>query len=101
MLDILADWTPGGGPLYKALADALRAAIQRGHLASGTRLPSERTLARRLLVSRTTVVAAYDLLRQEELLDRRQGSGTRVRYRSPAAPAAEPTHGLGQSLSRN
>lgn len=42
------------------------------------RLPSERQLARSLHVSRTTVIAAYGLLRDEGLLQSIQGSGTRV-----------------------
>ena len=59
------------------------AAIERGDLAPGERLPAERTLARSLAVSRSTVVAAYDHLRAEGWLESRQGSGTRVRWTTP------------------
>jgi DNA-binding transcriptional MocR family regulator len=61
-------------------------------------LPAERELARRLGVSRTTVVSAYDLLRQEGLLLSRQGSGTRIRPRTPGdSPALrEPAPSLRQ-----
>jgi DNA-binding transcriptional MocR family regulator len=75
----LGDWSRGRGPLYTGLADALRAATARGDVPPGTRLPAERALAVALSVSRGTVVAAYDLLRSDGLLDSRQGSGTWVR----------------------
>ena len=60
---------------------------ERGKLEVGRRLPPERTLARQLAVSRTTVVQAYDVLRGDEWLESRQGSGTWV-SRAPAATAA-------------
>jgi DNA-binding transcriptional MocR family regulator len=75
---VLGRWSDGPGPLHIKLSDALRQAIELGHLASGERLPSERELAVRLAVSRSTVVAAYDALRGESRLESRQGSGTRV-----------------------
>lgn len=75
----LGAWTAGGGPLYQQLSDAIRGAIRRGEMPSGTRLPTERALAAELSVSRSTVVAAYDLLRGEGWLESRQGSGTWVR----------------------
>jgi DNA-binding transcriptional MocR family regulator len=76
----LAGWTSlGSGPLYRRLAEAIRAAIRRSEMPSGTRLPTERALAAELSVSRSTVVAAYDLLREEGWLESRQGSGTWVR----------------------
>jgi DNA-binding transcriptional MocR family regulator len=87
-LDVLPMWTPGRGPLHRSLASALREAIRSGQLPSGFRLPAERQLAQRLHISRTTVVAAYELLRQEDLVERRQGSGTRVRGAQRSAPAA-------------
>jgi DNA-binding transcriptional MocR family regulator len=76
----LVGWTSNGsGPLYRRLAEAIRAAIRRSEMSSGTRLPTERALAAELSVSRSTVVAAYDLLREEGWLESRQGSGTWVR----------------------
>jgi DNA-binding transcriptional MocR family regulator len=70
---------PARGALYRRLADALRAAIRRGDLAPGMRLPAERLLAETAGIGRSTVVAAYDLLREDGLVERRQGSGTHVR----------------------
>lgn len=69
----------GDGPVYLQLTEALRQAIDRGEVPQGTVLPPERTLARELSVSRSTVVAAYDRLKVEGWLDSRQGSGTWVR----------------------
>jgi DNA-binding transcriptional MocR family regulator len=75
----LARWARGSGPLYRQLAEAIRDTIRRGEMPTGTRLPTERALALELSVSRSTVVAAYDLLRGDGWLESRQGSGTWVR----------------------
>ena len=79
---VLGMWSDGPGPLHRKLSDALRRAMDEGRLATGERLPSERDLATRLAVSRSTVVAAYDALRSAGLLESRQGSGTRVARRA-------------------
>ncbi|WP_309134175.1 PLP-dependent aminotransferase family protein [Cellulomonas sp.] len=64
------------GPAYQALADGVRGLVRTGALPLGTRLPGEREVAEALGVSRTTVTAAYDLLRDEGFLVSRRGSGT-------------------------
>lgn len=88
--ELLADWKNGEGPLYQRLADALRAAIERGELTAGTRLPAQRQLAQMLGVSRTTTVMAYDRLAQDDWLESREGSGTTVRRsRASALPLRE------------
>jgi DNA-binding transcriptional MocR family regulator len=89
---VLGLWSDGPGPLHRKLSDALRSAVDHGRIPGGTRLPSERELAQRLAVSRSTVVAAYDTLRSEGLVESRQGSGTRVRLRPSGerAPLAVP-----------
>jgi DNA-binding transcriptional MocR family regulator len=84
ILDVLGRWSAGSGPLYQRLASAIRHAIERGDLAPGTRLPAERSLATSIAVSRSTVVTAYDILRQEGILESRQGSGTWVPARESA-----------------
>lgn len=85
LASLLRDRLGGDGPLYLRVSEALRQAVDRGELAQGTVLPPERTLARELAVSRSTVVSAYDRLKQEGWLDSRQGSGTWVRR--PPEPA--------------
>lgn len=84
---VLGPWADGEGPLYRKLARALAAAIDRGDIEAGSRLPAERVLAEALAVSRTTVVAAYETLRTDERVASRRGSGTRVRGSSSRGPA--------------
>jgi DNA-binding transcriptional MocR family regulator len=74
----LGDWSQGPGPLFRQLARALTAGIERGALAPATRLPAERVLAGALSVSRGTAVSAYELLVADGLLERVRGSGTFV-----------------------
>ena len=74
----LRGWSAGEGTLHARLAAALKAAIERGDILPGTRLPPERRLATKLSVGRSTVVAAYASLAKQGLVARRQGSGTWV-----------------------
>uniref|UniRef100_UPI00036C8EF9 aminotransferase-like domain-containing protein n=1 Tax=Nocardiopsis lucentensis TaxID=53441 RepID=UPI00036C8EF9 len=85
---LLGRWAAGRGPLYRSLADRLRVLVEEGALPHEAWLPAERRLAVRLNVGRGTVVAAYDLLRDEGLLTRRRGSGTRVAHGPGPDPAA-------------
>jgi DNA-binding transcriptional MocR family regulator len=88
LVSLIGAWTAGSGPLYERLSRALAAAIDRGELPSGMVLPTERDLAGRLAVSRTTVVGAYGLLKDEGRLESRQGRGTWV-----AGPTGGPAAG--------
>src|ERR671926_1881669 len=65
-------------PLYGHLVNLFEAAIARGELPSGSRLPPERELAHRLGISRTTVVSAYRELEARGLLRGYVGRGTFV-----------------------
>lgn len=82
----LGPWSGGSGPLYRQLADGLVRLIHEGVLRPGDVLPPERRLAVELDVARGTVVAAFDRLRAEGLIERRQGSGTRVAGRAGGVP---------------
>jgi len=84
---LAGDWA-GGGSRSAGLAEVVASAIAEGRLPPGVRLPAERTLATQLGVSRNTVVAAYDRLRQGGLVRTRQGSGTVVG--GPGEPGAGP-----------
>jgi DNA-binding transcriptional MocR family regulator len=84
----LGVWSAGPGPLQQKLARGLADAIRKGAVQAGIRLPSERSLAQALSISRTTVVAAYDALRQSGWLNSRTGSGTWVCESSPAVAMA-------------
>jgi DNA-binding transcriptional MocR family regulator len=70
--------TDDATPAYRQIAAKLAALIRDGRLPAGERLPPDRTLARALGLSRTTVVAAYDELKAAGLVHGRQGSGTYV-----------------------
>ncbi|GAA3978069.1 PLP-dependent aminotransferase family protein [Actinomadura viridis] len=67
---------PPERPFYAALARAVRALVLDGRLPLRIRLPAERDLAAALGVSRTTVTAAYDRLRDEGYVESRQGAGS-------------------------
>jgi len=77
LLDVQIDLADGG-PRRAALEAALRTAVRAGRLASGSALPSTRSLASELGVSRSTVVAAYEQLVAEGYLAASRGSATRV-----------------------
>ena len=85
------------GTLYEQIARALKQAIVQGELVAGSRLPSTRSLATALRVSRKPVIEAYELLCAEQVAVARTGSGTRVaglapRSRAPReAPRAKPS----------
>lgn len=97
----LGNWLDGDGVLYVKLASALRSALVRGDIAPGIRLPPERTLAQTLNVSRTTVVGAYRLLRDEGWLDSRRGSGHVVRHPAHDAPVPYVDAEVVQAMARN
>ncbi|HLG74868.1 MAG TPA: PLP-dependent aminotransferase family protein [Ktedonobacteraceae bacterium] len=78
LVHVLGSWSRAPGPLYRLLAQTLRNAILEGDIPAGTRLPAERILAEALAVSRNTVIAAYDVLQEEDLIKRQHGSGTWV-----------------------
>jgi DNA-binding transcriptional MocR family regulator len=75
---LLGAWRDGDGPQFARLAAALAAVIERGSL-DGVVLPAERRLAEALGVSRSTVVRAYESLREQGLVASRERSGTVVR----------------------
>lgn len=78
VVERLGRWSSGRGPLHALLAARLRQLIDEGELPPGEPLPPDRALASALAVGRSTVVAAYDLLRRDGRITRRQGSGTQV-----------------------
>jgi GntR family transcriptional regulator / MocR family aminotransferase len=70
-------------PLFLQLASAIAEAIHRGRLAPGDPLPGTRVLAEQLGVNRNTVVAGYDELAAQGLVQTRPGGGTFVGVPTP------------------
>ena len=73
-----------GAPLYRQLTDWFRSAILDGRLKAGQRVPSTRSLAKELGVSRIPVLSAYEQLLAEGYLESTVGAGTCVARSLPA-----------------
>jgi DNA-binding transcriptional MocR family regulator len=85
---LLGKWNVGASPAYRELADVVRLLILDGRIPLDVALPSERSLAATLGISRTTVTAAYALLREQGFLSSGQGSRSRscIPSHGPAHP---------------
>ncbi|MEU4747014.1 GntR family transcriptional regulator, partial [Actinosynnema sp. NPDC023658] len=69
-------------PTYKSLVDEFAAAIRRGELAPGTRLPTHRDLARERRLALATATRVYAELAAMGLVVGERGRGTFVRDQS-------------------
>ncbi len=70
-------------PLYQQLTEEIRCAILKGRLQPKQKLPSSRSLAKSLIISRSTVTQCYEQLESEGYLETRCGSGTYVCHHIP------------------
>lgn len=76
-------------PKYLQIAGHIRDQITRGDLRVGDEVPSERELASAWSVARPTAARALEALRQQGLVESRQGSGTYVRAHEGVPRARE------------
>ena len=67
-------------PKYLQIANHIRDQILRGDLRPGAEVPSERQIATDWDVARPTAARSLEALRQQGLVESRQGSGTFVRH---------------------
>ncbi|HXU22026.1 MAG TPA: GntR family transcriptional regulator, partial [Verrucomicrobiae bacterium] len=74
----------GRTPMYRQLYEWFRHAIFTGQLRPGQRVPSTRSLAAELKISRIPVSSAYEQLHGEGYFETFVGSGTRVAGSIPA-----------------
>ena len=65
-------------PLYQQLTEKIRTAVLEGRLKPRQKLPSSRSLAKSLVISRSTVTQSYEQLESEGYLEDRRGSGTYI-----------------------
>jgi GntR family transcriptional regulator len=70
-------------PPYRAIADQLRAQIERGEITPGRPLLPAKQIAEQFGVSHTTIHKAFAVLQDEGLLDIRAGVGVFVRAWQP------------------
>ena len=89
-------------PIYRQVYDRLRRAILDRTLRAGRRVPSTRSLAQDLGVSRLPVLVAYEQLTHEGYLETRVGSGTFVCATLPDEALSPRAHSRGpRSASRS
>jgi DNA-binding transcriptional MocR family regulator len=69
------------GPLYRRIADQLERDVDSGALPPGTRLPTQRELARRLGITVVTVTRAYSEAAERGVVESTVGRGSFVRER--------------------
>lgn len=83
----------GASPIYRQLYDWFQGAIVEGRLRPGQRVPSTRSLAAELKVSRIPVLTAYEQLFAEGYLETFKGSGTTVAASIPRIEIAPGSRG--------
>jgi DNA-binding transcriptional MocR family regulator len=79
MDDWFSDSLIGRGEVYLSLADTLEQAIRNGRLPPGARLPTHRSLSKRLGVAVSTITRAYAEAARRGLIESTVGRGTFVR----------------------
>ncbi len=104
ILPVIAIDRESSEPLHRQVYAGFRDAILRGDLRAGQQVPSSRTLAAELAISRFPVLDAYSQLHAEGFFRSRVGAGTFVAASFPAATgeakASARDSGARRSVSR-
>ena len=87
-------------PIFRQVVYQVKAAVARGELVPGDRLPSVRELARELAINPNTVARAYTELEAQGAIVRRQGSGCFVTPQSGALDRERRTARLDELVER-
>jgi GntR family transcriptional regulator/MocR family aminotransferase len=87
-------------PLHRQLYDGYREAILDGRLRPGQRLPSTRTLAQDLQISRIPAIMAFEQLLAEGYLESRVGAGSFVSAALPDQPPVDGNRKTGPQARR-
>lgn len=74
---------------YEYVADSLSEEIKTGYYPNGAFLPTEEKLTEIYSVSRQTVRKALSILEEKDLIEKKQGSGSVVKKRNPAADSGK------------
>ncbi|ROO85554.1 DNA-binding transcriptional regulator YhcF (GntR family) [Actinocorallia herbida] len=69
-------------PLFEQIAASVRSGIMDGSISAGDRMPTAKVLCASLGVNRNTVLHAYQMLRDEGLLELRRGRGATITERA-------------------
>lgn len=100
---MVKDPAQGKKPRYELIADELRARIEAGDYAATGKLPSERVLTEEFDAARNTIRDALQLLRVDDLIESRGGSGVYLRtfrriQRDSAARLSREHWGAGRAI---
>ena len=74
--------------LYIRLYRAIKNLIVQGNFPGNLSMPGTRTLAKKLCISRSTVIRAYEMLELEQLIEVSKGCHYKVKKRSNINPGA-------------
>jgi GntR family transcriptional regulator/MocR family aminotransferase len=97
---MLLNLRSASGPLYRRIYHALKSGIRTGRFGAAARLPSTRTLAADLGVSRNTVMLAYEQLAAEGYVVSRHRSTTSVAGATPPRAALIPAGAKAEARPR-
>jgi GntR family transcriptional regulator len=87
-------------PIFEQVAFQVKAAVARGDLESGHKLPSVRELAKELAINPNTAARAYEALERDGVIVRKQGSGCFVTGETSALKLEERRRKLDQLVHR-